>query len=144
MRNAKQCIVMQHKPMQPVFLQVQGLGLGLVKYSLECRHFYLFLDIANQVPPSCVLHDEVKGVVGKVHVQQTDDVGVLQARQHADLVLDLVYLSDAAEGAGVHRLHCYGLTCTSSFQSCSQSINFVSCGPTGGQQTIGPCSEYSN
>ena len=63
---------------------------------------HLFSDIVNEAAPSSVFHDEVEDVVGEVHVQQADDAGMLQPREHADLILNLVYLSNAAEVAGVH------------------------------------------
>lgn len=68
-------------------------------------------DVVHQGPARGILHDKVEDVVGEVHVQQADDAGVLQARQHADLVLDLVYLGYAAEVAGIHRLYCHCLSC---------------------------------
>lgn len=73
---------------------------------------HLFPDIVNKAAASSIFHDEVEDVVGEVHVQEADDAGVLQARQHTDLVLDLVNLGNAAEVAGVHRLDCYCLACT--------------------------------
>ena len=71
----------------------------------------LFPDIINKTASSSILHDEVEDVVGEMHVQQANDAWVLQPRQHADLILDLVYLGNAAEVAGIHRLDCYCLSC---------------------------------
>ena len=76
------------------------------------RTAHLFPDIVNKAAASGIFHDKVEDVVGEVHVQEADDARVLQARQHADLVLDLVNLGNAAEVASVHRLDCHCLPCT--------------------------------
>ena len=72
----------------------------------------LFPDIVDEAASSSILHDKVEDVVGEVHIQEADDAGVLQPRQNADLVLDLVYLGNAAEVAGIHRLDCHCLSCS--------------------------------
>lgn len=84
---------------------------GTAAESLPDCEAHLCLDIVDQATPSSILHNEVEDVVCEVHVQQADDAWMLQARQHADLILDLINLRNAAEVAGVHRLDGYCLSC---------------------------------
>lgn len=80
--------------------------------SLLCCSADLCSDIVNEAASGSILHHKIEDVVGEVHVQQANDAGVLQARQHADLILDLINLGNAAEVAGINRLDCNRLPCT--------------------------------
>ena len=71
-------------------------------------------DVINKAASSSILHDKVEDVVGEVHVQEADDAWMLQPRKHADLILNLVYLGNAAEIASIHRFDCYCLSCSMS------------------------------
>ncbi len=58
-------------------MQCICIGLSVMKEEKQGSH--LFPDIVDKGASRGVLHDEVEDVVGKVHVQQADDAGMLQA-----------------------------------------------------------------
>jgi len=62
-------------------------------------------------PRASTHHDQEKDVVDKVHLNEADDVGVLERAEHVHLLLHLLNLADAAELGPVHALDGHHLIC---------------------------------
>ena len=88
---------------------------------------YLAVYKVHQRSAGDILHDHIHHLPNERRLQQVNDVGMLQVGQDIDFLLNLLYLADVPEVAGVHLLHGHKVTCISREQSSMLHLMNDSC-----------------